>query len=67
MIYDAIKVSQKTKALGHLGVQFAKCLGLKVACVDSRQAPLELVGKLRLAPVRKKQFCVGLTECVFAG
>ncbi|KIJ23323.1 hypothetical protein M422DRAFT_786205 [Sphaerobolus stellatus SS14] len=37
-------------ALGHLGVQFAKCLGLRVVCVDSRQAPLDLVQSLKYAP-----------------
>lgn len=37
-------------ALGHLGVQFAKCLGLKVVCVDTRQAPLDLVKSLKYPP-----------------
>ncbi|GJJ14585.1 hypothetical protein Clacol_008851 [Clathrus columnatus] len=37
-------------ALGHLGAQFAKCMGLKVVCVDARQAPLDLVKSLKYAP-----------------
>lgn len=37
-------------ALGHLGVQFAKCMGLRVVCVDSRQAPLELAKSLKYKP-----------------
>ncbi|KIJ23322.1 hypothetical protein M422DRAFT_39670 [Sphaerobolus stellatus SS14] len=37
-------------ALGHIGIQFAKCMGLKVVCVDARQAPLDLVQKLKYAP-----------------
>ncbi|KIJ35816.1 hypothetical protein M422DRAFT_61229 [Sphaerobolus stellatus SS14] len=37
-------------ALGHLGIQFAKCMGLRVVCVDSRQAPLDLVRGLKYAP-----------------
>lgn len=37
-------------ALGHLGVQFAKCMGLRVVCVDVRQAPLDLVKGLKYAP-----------------
>ncbi|KAF8589806.1 GroES-like protein [Ramaria rubella] len=37
-------------ALGHLGVQFAKCMGLRVVSVDVRQAPLDLVKSLKYAP-----------------
>lgn len=37
-------------ALGHLGVQLAKCIGLRVIAVDSRQAPLDLVKDLKYAP-----------------
>ncbi|EJU00406.1 GroES-like protein [Dacryopinax primogenitus] len=37
-------------ALGHLGVQFAKCLGYKVVAVDAREAPLELVRRLKHPP-----------------
>ncbi|KAF8577532.1 GroES-like protein [Ramaria rubella] len=37
-------------ALGHLGIQFAKCMGLRVVSVDSRQAPLDLVKSLKYAP-----------------
>ncbi|KZO91263.1 GroES-like protein [Calocera viscosa TUFC12733] len=37
-------------ALGHLGVQFAKVMGLRVVAVDSRSAPLELVQTLRHPP-----------------
>lgn len=37
-------------ALGHLGVQFAKCLGLKVFLFDARDAPLEMCRKLPYAP-----------------
>jgi len=37
-------------ALGHLGIQFAKCMGLRVVCVDARQAPLDLVKGLKYAP-----------------
>ncbi|KZO91259.1 GroES-like protein [Calocera viscosa TUFC12733] len=37
-------------ALGHLGVQFAKCLGYKVVAIDSREAPLELVKSLKHPP-----------------
>lgn len=31
-------------SLGHLGVQFAKAMGLRTVIVDSRDPPLELVG-----------------------
>ncbi|CAF1456882.1 unnamed protein product [Rotaria sordida] len=34
-------------ALGHLAVQFAKCMGFKVVAIDNRQEPLELVQKLK--------------------
>lgn len=34
-------------ALGHLGCQFAKALGLKVTMVDSRDAPLQLCKELK--------------------
>ncbi|KAF8492092.1 chaperonin 10-like protein [Hysterangium stoloniferum] len=37
-------------ALGHLGVQLAKCMGLRVVAVDVRQAPLDLVRRLKHAP-----------------
>jgi len=37
-------------ALGHLGVQLAKCMGLRVVAVDVRQAPLDLVRSLKHAP-----------------
>ena len=37
-------------ALGHLAVQFAKCMGLKVVAIDNRQEPLELVQKLKYSP-----------------
>jgi len=37
-------------ALGHLGVQFAKVMGLRVVAVDSRPAPLEMVKTLRHPP-----------------
>jgi len=37
-------------ALGHLGIQFAKCMGLRVVSVDARQAPLDLVKSLKYAP-----------------
>ncbi|KAF8519018.1 chaperonin 10-like protein [Hysterangium stoloniferum] len=37
-------------ALGHLGVQLAKCMGLRVVAVDVRQAPLDLVRGLKHAP-----------------
>ncbi|EJU02552.1 zinc binding dehydrogenase [Dacryopinax primogenitus] len=33
-------------ALGHLGVQFAKVMGLRVVAIDSRQAPLDLCATL---------------------
>ncbi|CAF3979750.1 unnamed protein product [Rotaria sp. Silwood1] len=37
-------------ALGHLAVQFAKCMGFKVVAIDNRQEPLELVQKLKYSP-----------------
>ncbi|GFZ49271.1 hypothetical protein JCM24511_07390 [Saitozyma sp. JCM 24511] len=37
-------------ALGHLGVQFAKAMGLKVVGVDARPYPIELARDLRFAP-----------------
>ncbi|KAJ9479019.1 putative Alcohol dehydrogenase 2 (putative) [Pseudozyma hubeiensis] len=37
-------------ALGHLGVQFAKCLGLKVWLFDARDAPLEMCRSLPYPP-----------------
>lgn len=37
-------------ALGHLGCQFAKCLGLKTIVVDARDAPLELCKSLPYPP-----------------
>ncbi|KIJ48255.1 hypothetical protein M422DRAFT_162844, partial [Sphaerobolus stellatus SS14] len=33
--------------LGHIGVQFAKLRGLRVVCVDNREAPLRLVKGLK--------------------
>lgn len=56
-IYTAIKSCNLTEgqfiaiigagALGHLGVQFAKCLGLKVTLVDARQPPLDMCKVLK--------------------
>ncbi|KZT62687.1 NAD(P)-binding protein [Calocera cornea HHB12733] len=37
-------------ALGHLGVQFARVMGLRVVAVDARAAPLEMVATLRHPP-----------------
>ncbi|WWD21149.1 hypothetical protein CI109_105630 [Kwoniella shandongensis] len=37
-------------ALGYLGVQFAKALGLKVVGVDARPEPIDSAKKLELAP-----------------
>ncbi len=37
-------------ALGHLGVQIAKSMGLEVVLLDARDAPLEMCRKLKLAP-----------------
>jgi D-arabinose 1-dehydrogenase-like Zn-dependent alcohol dehydrogenase len=37
-------------ALGHLGCQFAKCLGLKTIVIDSRQPPLEMCKSLPYPP-----------------
>lgn len=37
-------------ALGHLGVQFAKCLGYKVWLFDARDAPLEMCRSLPYPP-----------------
>jgi D-arabinose 1-dehydrogenase-like Zn-dependent alcohol dehydrogenase len=37
-------------SLGHLGCQFAKCLGLRTIMVDSRDAPLEMCKKLPYPP-----------------
>ncbi|PWO00881.1 GroES-like protein [Tilletiopsis washingtonensis] len=37
-------------ALGHLGVQFAKCLGLRTIVIDSREPPLDLCKALKHAP-----------------
>jgi D-arabinose 1-dehydrogenase-like Zn-dependent alcohol dehydrogenase len=37
-------------ALGHLAVQFAKCMDLKVVAIDNRQQPLELVQNLKYSP-----------------
>jgi D-arabinose 1-dehydrogenase-like Zn-dependent alcohol dehydrogenase len=37
-------------ALGHLAVQFAKCMELKVVAIDNRQQPLELVQNLKYSP-----------------
>jgi len=36
--------------LGSLGVQFAKCLGLKVVAIDVREEPLDLVRSFKHAP-----------------
>ncbi|CBQ73155.1 related to Zn-dependent alcohol dehydrogenases [Sporisorium reilianum SRZ2] len=37
-------------ALGHLGVQFAKCLGYRVWLFDARDAPLEMCASLPYPP-----------------
>lgn len=37
-------------ALGHLAVQFAKCMGIKVIAIDNRKEPLELVKNLKYPP-----------------
>jgi D-arabinose 1-dehydrogenase-like Zn-dependent alcohol dehydrogenase len=37
-------------ALGHLAVQFAKCMEFKVVAIDNRQQPLELVQNLKYSP-----------------
>jgi len=37
-------------ALGHLGVQFAKCKGYKVVGVDARKEPVELAKSLKYPP-----------------
>ncbi|KAK0545541.1 hypothetical protein OC846_005620 [Tilletia horrida] len=37
-------------ALGHIGVQLAKAVGLRATTLDTRDPPLELVRGLRLAP-----------------
>jgi D-arabinose 1-dehydrogenase-like Zn-dependent alcohol dehydrogenase len=37
-------------ALGHLAVQFAKCMELKVVAIDNRPEPLELIQKLKYSP-----------------
>jgi D-arabinose 1-dehydrogenase-like Zn-dependent alcohol dehydrogenase len=37
-------------ALGHLAVQFAKCMELKVVAIDNRSEPLELIQKLKYPP-----------------
>ncbi|CAF4262596.1 unnamed protein product, partial [Adineta steineri] len=37
-------------ALGHLAVQFAKCMGLKVVAIDNRQEALDVVQKLKHTP-----------------
>jgi D-arabinose 1-dehydrogenase-like Zn-dependent alcohol dehydrogenase len=37
-------------ALGHLAVQFAKCMELKVVAIDNRPEPLELANKLKYSP-----------------
>ncbi|KIJ55713.1 hypothetical protein M422DRAFT_73449 [Sphaerobolus stellatus SS14] len=37
-------------ALGHIGVQLAKCLGFRVVAVDNRQTPLDLAMSLKYAP-----------------
>ncbi|UJR08517.1 hypothetical protein I4U23_012781 [Adineta vaga] len=37
-------------ALGHLGVQIAKCMGLIVVAIDNRQEPLELAQNLKYVP-----------------
>jgi len=37
-------------ALGHLGVQMAKAMGLKVVGIDARPEPVELAEKLKLSP-----------------
>lgn len=59
-IYRAIKASgarpEQTVAfvgigaLGHLGVQFAKSMGMRVVAVDAREAPLEMVKTLKYSP-----------------
>ncbi|KAF8587918.1 GroES-like protein [Ramaria rubella] len=36
--------------LGHLGIQLAKCMGLRVVAVDVRQAPLDLAKGLKHPP-----------------
>ena len=37
-------------ALGHLAVQFAKCMDLKVVAIDNRPEPLELMKTLKYSP-----------------
>ncbi|CAF3658724.1 unnamed protein product [Rotaria socialis] len=37
-------------ALGHLAVQFAKCMEFKVVAIDNRPEPLELVQNLKYSP-----------------
>lgn len=37
-------------ALGHLAVQFAKCMELKVVAIDNREEPLELTKNLKYSP-----------------
>jgi len=37
-------------ALGHLAVQFAKCMELKVVAIDNRPEPLELIQTLKYSP-----------------
>ncbi|KAF8519021.1 chaperonin 10-like protein [Hysterangium stoloniferum] len=59
-IYKALKVANLqegqtvaiigTGAMGHLGIQFAKCMGLTVAAIDTRQAPLDLAKSLKYPP-----------------
>ncbi|TKY85876.1 hypothetical protein EX895_005417 [Sporisorium graminicola] len=59
-IYQAIKECQLQPrqtlaiigagALGHLGVQLAKCLGFNVWLFDARDAPLEMCRSLRYPP-----------------
>lgn len=59
-IYRAIKVSGARPgqtvafvgigALGHLGVQFAKAMGMRVVAIDARDAPLEMIKTLKYSP-----------------
>ncbi|GJJ10907.1 hypothetical protein Clacol_005135 [Clathrus columnatus] len=59
-IYRAIKISGAQPgqsiafvgigALGHLGVQFAKSMGLRVVAVDAREEPLKMAKTLKYPP-----------------
>ncbi|KIJ55953.1 hypothetical protein M422DRAFT_40858 [Sphaerobolus stellatus SS14] len=54
-IYGGLKTAnlshgETVAIVGHIGVQFAKLMGLRVVCVDNHEAPLRLVKGFKYSP-----------------